>query len=111
MDTSLLIKDSQDLAVIKYKPPKDIKKLNKTHVAFSGSPRKHPYDAHKIVLVSDPFSRNNHYYEFKTDDISYVEELPNIVNADNEVIPVVRIWVRKKSIGIRCTPFWVEDLK
>lgn len=110
MDTSLLIKDSQTLAVIKYKPPKDIKNLNETHVAFSGSPRKHPYDAHKIVLVSDPFSRNNHYYEFKTDDISYVEELPNIVNADNEVIPVVRIWVRKKSIGIRCTPFWVEDL-
>ncbi len=110
MTTSLLIKETQTLEITKYKRPKDVKNLKKTHVAFSGSPRKHPYDANKIILVSDPFSRNNHYYEFKTDDISFVEELPNIVNMDDEVIPVVRIWVRKRSIGIRCTPFWVEDL-
>lgn len=110
MNTSLLIKDIQSLAITKYKPPKKTKNLIKTHVSFSGSPRKHPYDAHKIVLVSDPFSRNNHYYEFNADDISFVEELPNIVNSENEVIPMARIWVRKKSIGIRCTPFWVEDL-
>ena len=111
MTTSLLIKETQTLEITKYKHPKDVKNLKKTHVAFTGSPRKHPYDAYKIVLVSDPFSHNNHYYEFKADDISYVEELPNIVNVDDEVIPVVRIWVRKRSIGIRCTPFWVEDLK
>jgi len=110
MSTSLLIKDNQTLEITKYKRPKDHKNIKKTHVAFTGSPRKHPYDANKIILVSDPFSRNNHYYEFKTDDISFVEELPNIVNIDDEVIPVVRIWVRKRSIGIRCTPFWVEDL-
>lgn len=110
MNTSLLIKDIQTLAVTKYKKPKDLKNLNSMHVAFSGSPRKHPYDAQKIVLVSDPFSRNNQYYEFKTKDISYVEELPNIVSTDDEVMPMVRVWVRKKSIGIRCTPFWVEDL-
>ncbi len=110
MNTSLLIKDIQTLAVTKYKKSKDLKNLNSTHVAFSGSPRKHPYDAQKIVLVSDPFSRNNQYYEFKTKDISYVEELPNIVSTDDEVMPMVRVWVRKKSIGIRCTPFWVEDL-
>lgn len=110
MTTSLLIKETQSLEITKYKRPKDVKNLKKTHVAFTGSPRKHPYDAYKIILVSDPFSHNNHYYEFKTDDISFVEELPNIVNMDDEVIPVVRVWVRKRSIGIRCTPFWVEDL-
>lgn len=110
MNTSLLIKEIQTLELTKYKRPKDVKNLNKTHVAFTGSPRKHPYDAYKIVLVSDPFSQNNHYYEFNADDISFVEELPNIVNMADEVIPVVRIWVRKRSIGIRCIPFWVEDL-
>jgi len=110
MTTSLLIKETQTLEITKYKRPKDVKNFKKTHVAFTGSPRKHPYDEYKIILVSDPFSRNNHYYEFKADDISFVEELPNIVNMDDEVIPVVRIWVRKRSIGIRCTPFWVEDL-
>lgn len=110
MDNSLLSKDIQTLEITKYKRPKNIANLKKTHVAFTGSPRKHPYDAYKIVLVSDPFSRNNHYYEFNTDDISYVEELANIVNMDDEVIPMARIWVRKRSVGIRCIPFWVEDL-
>ena len=110
MNTSLLIKEFQTLEITKYQKPKDVGHLKKTHVAFTGSPRKHPSDIGKIILVSDPYSRNNHYYEFNTNDISYVEELPNIVNVDEEVIPVVRIWVRKSSIGIRCTPFWVEDL-
>jgi hypothetical protein len=111
MSTSLLIKAIQSLELTKYEPPKDPEDLKKTHVAFTGSPRKHPYDALKIILVSDPYSYNNHYYEFRTDDISYVEELTSIVNMDEEVIPMVRIWVRKRSIGVRCTPFWVEDLR
>ena len=110
MNTSLLIKEIQSLELTKYKLPKDPKNLRKTHVCFTGSPRKHPYDAYKIILVSDPYSLSNHYYEFSTEDISYVEELPNIVNIEDEVIPMVRIWVRKRSIGIRCIPFWVEDL-
>lgn len=110
MDTSLLIKEFKTLEITKYKHPKDLPNLKKNHVAFTGSPRKHPYDISKIILVSDPYSRSNHYYEFSADDIAYVEELPNIVNTDEEVIPVVRIWVRKSSIGIRCIPFWVEDL-
>jgi hypothetical protein len=110
MNRSLLIKEIQRLELTKYKPPKDVKNLTKTHVAFSGSPRQHPYDASRIILVADPFSRSNHYYEFRIDDIAYVEELPNIVDLDDDVMPMVRVWVRKKSIGIRCTPFWVEDL-
>lgn len=110
MNTSLLIREFQTLEITNYKKPKDIKNLKDTHVAFSGSPRKHPYDAYKIILVADPFSQQNHYYEFSTDDIAYVEELPNIVNLNDEVIPMVRLWVRRKSIGVRCTPFWVEDL-
>ena len=109
MDTAL-IKEIQTLEIAKYKRPKDVKKLRDTHVAFAGSPRKHPYDAYKIVLVADPFSQHNQYYEFNTDDIAYVEELPNIANMNDEVIPMVRLWVRKKSIGVRCIPFWVEDL-
>lgn len=110
MNTSLLIKEFQTLEITKYKRPKDIRNLKKTHVAFSGSPRKHPYDNLKVILVSDPYSCSNHYYEFSANDIDYVEELPNLVNSDEEVIPMVRIWVRKRSIGIRCIPFWVEDL-
>jgi hypothetical protein len=94
-----------------YQRPKSLKELRKTHVPFSGSPLKHPYDSKKVVLVVDPFSSNTSYYEFKSKDISYVEELPNIVNLDGETIKMVRIWVKKMSVGILCSPFLVEETK
>ena len=92
-----------------YKKPKDLNILTKTHVSFSGSPRKHPYDSDRVILIADPFSTNNLYYEFNKDDVSYVEELPNLVNLDGDTIAIVRIWVKKLSVGIRCSPFIVED--
>lgn len=93
-----------------YKKPSNIKKLRETHVPFSGSPQKHPYEKEKVVLIADPISSNTFYYEFMADDISYVEELPNIGTSADEIITMVRIWVRKKSIGIRSVPFIVEDV-
>jgi hypothetical protein len=92
-----------------YKKPRDLHLLRKNHVSFTGSPKKHPYDSDKVILIADPFSSDNLYYEFNKDDISYVEELPNLVNLDGETIAVVRVWVKKLSVGIRCTPFIVED--
>ena len=94
-----------------YKRPRNLKTLRETHIAFSGSPRKHPFDDTKIVLITDPLSMNTFYYEFKTGDISFVEELPSLVNPDGETIVLVRIWVKKQSIGVRCTPFIVEDTR
>ncbi len=92
-----------------YKKPKDLHVLRKTHVSFSGSPQKHPYDTDKVIIIADPFSTNNLYYEFNKNDISYVEELPNLVNIDGGTIAVVRVWVKKLSVAIRCSPFIVED--
>ncbi len=94
-----------------FQKPKDIKALKKTHVPFSGSPQQHPYDAEKIILITDPFSSNTNYYEFKTENIAYLEELSNIVDIRGKTITMVRIWVRKLSIGVRCTPFLVEDIQ
>ena len=109
MPLSNLLQKSKRFEIQSYKKHFNPKEFRKTHVPFTGSPKKHPYDRNKVILLTEPYGSSS-YYEFKTMDISYVEELSSIVNADNEVIPVVRIWVRKKSIGIRCTPFWVEDL-
>lgn len=110
MSTTLSIKAYEPLEITKFKQPKDIKNLKNKYVAFNGSPRQHPYDAFKVVLVSDPYSRNNYYYEFQMDDIVYVEELPHMATIEDEIIPMVRIWVKKNSVGIRCTPFLVADL-
>lgn len=94
-----------------YEKPKDIRLMRQTHVSFSGSPKKHPYDAEQVILVADPFSTNNLFYEFTKEDISYVEELPSLVNQDGETITMVRVWVKKMSVGIRCSPFIVEDTR
>jgi len=94
-----------------YQRPSDEKRLRDTHIAFSGAPQKHPASPQKIILVVDPYSDNTFYYEFNTQDISYVEELANLVTMDGEVIPMARIWVKKKSIAIRSTPFVVENTR
>ncbi len=92
-----------------YKRPKNFKELLKSHVAFTGSPRKHPFDPERVILVTDPYSTNTFYYEFQTVDISYLEEQPNLVNVEGETVLMARIWVKKNSIGVRSTPFIVGD--
>jgi len=93
-----------------YKKPRSIRELRKTHVPFSGSPQKHPYRPGKIVLIVDPYSSNSIYYEFNASDISFVEELPHIVDIEGEVVNMARIWVKKMSIGVRSTPFVVAEI-
>lgn len=109
MTTTLLIKETTKFEIERFKRPKDISLLKRTHVAFSGAPRKHWHDLSKVILVADPFSRATFYYEFQIRDIDFIQELPNLVNPDNEIIPMVRIWVKKRSVAIRCTPFVVEE--
>ena len=94
-----------------YARPKNLKELKKTHVPFSGSPLKHPYDPKKVILVPDPYSSSPFYYEFKSDDITYAEKLPNIVNLERETVTMVRFWVKKMRLGLLCTPFRVEEIK
>ena len=90
-------------------PYKKIRNLPATHIPFSGAPQKHALDRNKLVLVADPFSSHTFYYEFELEDIAHAEKLPSIVNADGESVTMVRIWVAKGSLAVRCTPFVVED--
>ncbi len=83
----------------------------KQHVPFSGSPRKHPHEASRLVLIADPFSDNTFYYEFRIKDIAFAEDLPSITNIEGESVSMIRIWVKKQSIAIRCTPFIVDSLR
>ena len=92
-----------------YEKPKKLKELRKTHVPFSGSPLKHPHDPKKIILVPDPYRSNPLYYEFKRGDIAYGEKLPSMVNLDGETVNLVRLWIKKGSVGVLCTPFFVEE--
>ncbi|MBT3388548.1 MAG: inorganic pyrophosphatase Ppa, partial [Desulfobacula sp.] len=50
-------------------------------------------------------------YEFRGEDITCAEELASITNINGESIPMVRIWVKKQSIAVQCTPFIVDTIK
>lgn len=102
-------KKAEKFEIEAYKKPKSLKDLRRTHVSFSGSPLKHPYDPKKVVLIIDPYSRNTSYYEFRRQDISFVEELPSIVDMDGKTMTMVRIWVKKMSIGLLCSLFLVGE--
>lgn len=110
MAMTKFLQEAKKFEIQPYKKPKNIKLLKEDNVPFSGSPHKHPYDSAKVVLIADPYSNNTFYYEFKTEDITFVEELPNMVNEDGETINMARVWIKKKRVGIRCTPFVVEDI-
>lgn len=94
-----------------YRKPKDIRALRLENVSFAGSPRKHPYDPEKIILVADPYSANTCYYEFTKNDIAFVEELPSVVDMDGTTLTMIRMWVRKGSIAVRHTPFIAGDTR
>ncbi len=108
MPTKMLQK-IEKFEVQSYQKPSDLKSLPKTHVSFTGSPRKHPYDTERVIIFTDPLSTNAFYIEFNKKDISYLEELPSIVKPEGEAMKLIRIWVKKSSIAIRCIPFVVED--
>ena len=103
------LQETKKFEIQAYERPKEFRLLKEDHIAFSGAPRKHPFDPDKVILIVDPFSTNTFYYEFQTDDIAFVEELPSLVNLEGKTITMIRLWMKKKSIGVRCTPFIVEE--
>ncbi len=107
---SKFIKKAEKFELEKFKRPRDVKSLMKSYVPFTGSPQKHPHDADKLILVPDPYSTYNYYYEFNKDDVAYVEKLSNLADADGNIIGVARIWVKKMSVAVRSTPFLVADI-
>jgi hypothetical protein len=111
MQTKNFPQEIKRFEIESYKRPKNFKELKKSHLPFSGSPLKHPYDHKKVILIPDPYSSNPFYYEFKRDDITYAERLPNIVDVNGEAMTMVRFWVKKMSVGMLCTPFLVEEMK
>jgi hypothetical protein len=105
-----LLQKAQKFEIQAYKRPKNAKNLKEGNVPFSGLPLKHPHDTTKVILVVDPCSTNNLYYEFRAEDIVFVEELPSVVDPDGETVTMARLWVCKGCVGVRCTPFLVEDI-
>lgn len=99
----------EKLEIQKYVEPKDSDKKN--CIPFSGSPRKHPYEKTRVILIVDPFSEHTFFYEFNLKDIALAEQLSSISNLKGESVSMVRIWVKKRSVALQCSPFIVDSFK
>ncbi|MFC1524219.1 inorganic pyrophosphatase Ppa [Thermodesulfobacteriota bacterium] len=108
MTITKLLQKAEPLDIETFERPEN---LRKTHVPFSGAPRKHPKDEDKVILIIDPYSGASSYYEFMVKDISFVEEIANIVNLDGATVILYRVWVKKQSVGLHCSPFIVEETR
>jgi hypothetical protein len=78
-------------------------------VAYTGVPRKHPYDSGKFMLFGDPLGANPVIVEFKMNDILRVERLPSPVTKEGESLFIVRVWVRRGALAMQYQPFEVND--
>ncbi len=78
-------------------------------IVFEGAPKKHPYDADKILLVTQPFSSSTTFYEFRVKDIMHAENMPSIATDSGSNLFMAKIWVKKGSMGLRYEPFEVGD--
>lgn len=76
-------------------------------VPFTGTPRRHPYDSEKVVLVPHPVERERVLFEFQLTDIMYVEQLSSVVTERGENLPVMKLWVRLGSRAVQLTPIVV----
>jgi hypothetical protein len=104
MSISEYLKSEPLLEIVRYHPdnPHDA-------VAFIGTIRKHPYDEEKCLLIADPTGCEPAIYEFRKIDIQGLEELPSPVDETGQSRPLAKLWIRKKSFGIRYEPFEVDD--
>ncbi|GAB6905456.1 conserved hypothetical protein [Desulfosarcina cetonica] len=110
MSAMTSLQKAEKFEIEKYSAPKDVHSLAKTHVPYTGSPQKHPRDADQIILIPDPYNDLGPYLEFSRNDITHVEKLANVVNMAGETVTMARIWVKKGSLAIQCTPFRVAAL-
>ena len=84
------------------------KKLEEIAVSFAGSPRS-SQDSEKVLLLSDPFSRQAFFYEFRANEIVYAEEIPSPALPDGSTVSMVRLWVKKGATALKIEPFVVQD--
>jgi len=78
-------------------------------VPFAGYPRAHPSEKNKLILVNDPLGPEPVVLEFKLEDVLFVEEIPSAVTEAGEGVPMIKLWIRRGSVGMILEPFEVND--
>jgi hypothetical protein len=105
-----ILQKAVSLELQPYRKSSGVGTIKKTHLPFRGTPYQDTTRPGVVMLVADPFSAHTFYYEFQATDIGLAEEVSNVVNMNDETVRVVRLWVKKGAVGVRCDPFRVSEL-
>ncbi len=80
---------------------------NDEYHSFEGSPKRHPTNENILILISNPFEEDKHFFEFHLDTISAVEEIGTLTSNDNTSVYQVRVWVKKGTMAVKSETFIV----
>lgn len=97
---------TENREVQKYTKPT---KLSDEAIPYIGQPKQYDSEPDKIFLRLNPLSSNGAVLEFKTRDIVFAEDVKTVSQKDGAAFQIVKIWVRKGSVGIKLEPFAVQD--
>lgn len=87
----------------------DPNRLLKEAIPFIGQPKQQETQPDKIYIRLNPMSSNGAFLEFKTKDVVFAENVKTVTQNDGTAFNIVKIWIRKGSIGIKMEPFSVMD--
>ncbi len=73
-------------------------------IIIVGAPFINPVKTDKIVISQAIFSENKIFYEFDIKDVITWEEIDKIVNSKGTTITLIKLYIKKGSIGIRYEP-------
>jgi len=82
--------------------------INETHKPYTGIPRKHPTDKNVLVLLTDPFSQKQVFYEFSMESIGLIEETGTVTSENGESAMKIRVWIKKGMMALKSESFVVE---
>ncbi|NCN04176.1 MAG: hypothetical protein GW949_00945 [Spirochaetales bacterium] len=77
-------------------------------IEFLGSPRKHPSDSSRLILVTGVLDNQKKFLEFRKEDIRHVDEAKTLANQAGENLRMISLWVEKGSVAIELRPFKVQ---
>jgi len=97
---------SEKREVEKYSDPN---RLINEAIPYIGQPKRHESDPDKVFLRLNPLSGNGALLEFKTKDVVYAENVKTVSQKDGSAFQIIKIWIKKGSVGIKLEPFTVQD--
>lgn len=106
MNSDIIEVISEKRELEKYRDPN---RLMKEAIPYIGQPKQQEGNPEKIYIRLNPLSSNGAFLEFKTQDVVYAETVKTVSQNDGTAFNIVKIWIRKGSIGIKMEPFSVMD--